>query len=172
MNDLCDRRTLLCGAAGGLTMAMSALAPEALAAAAMPWIRRFFHLYTGPDGLTRGEEIPFAAPKAGDTDRLLRRRAERLSLNSMAPNYFIDFHNANQPTLLIPLFGSIIVGLHDGKRITFGHGDIAYAEDCSGKGHTSQAGPEGCFTVQIQLVKALCPTSGSSDFSKFWFEPD
>ena len=172
MNELCNRRSLLCGAAGGLSIAVGAITPEAMAAAAMPWIRRFFHLYTGPDGLTRGEEIRIAAPKAADTDRLLRRRAERLSLNSMVPGYHIDFHNANQPTLLIPLFGSIIVGLVDGTKFTIGHGDIAYAEDCSGRGHTSEAGPEGCFTVQIQLAKSLCPASGSSDFSKFWFEPD
>jgi hypothetical protein len=90
----------------------------------------------------------------------------------MAPNFTMDFHVANQPTLLIPLFGSIVVALHDGSRYEFGHGDFAYAEDCNGKGHISGAGKDGCFTVQVQLDKSLCRPNGSFDMTKFWIEPD
>ncbi len=172
MNELLNRRTLLGGAAGGLSLALGGMAPEAMAATAMPWIRRVVHFYTGPDGQSRGEEIPFAAPKPGDTDRLLRRKAERVTLSNMAPNFRYPFHNANYPTLLIPIFGTIVVILADGKEFSVGHGEMIYAEDCTGKGHISGAGPEGCFSVQVQLVKSRCPDQGSTDFKTFWIDPD
>jgi hypothetical protein len=79
-----------------------------------------------------------------------------------------DFHVANQPTLLIPIFGTMIVGLHNGANHEFGHGDMLFAEDCTGKGHISRAGPKGAFLVQVQLPKNLCPVSGSSDRAKLW----
>jgi hypothetical protein len=163
------RRALL---GGGLAVGLDTLAPQASAAAAMPWMQRFFHLYTGPDGLTRAEQIPVPKPTPAETQWLLRRRVERLTLGASGPNYRIDFHVAKQPTLLIPLFGTIIIELADGTRHAFGHGDFAYAEDCNGKGHISQAGPEGSFSVQVQLFKPLCLASGSTDFSRFWVEPD
>ncbi len=144
----------------------------AAAEAALPWIKRAFHLYTGPDNLTRIEELKVPPPVGKDRVQLLRRHAVRISLGTMPPNYMMDFHVAAQPTLLIPLFGSIVVALHDGSKYEFGHGDFAYAEDCNGKGHISGAGKDGCFTVQVQLDKSLCRPNGSFDMTKFWVEPD
>ena len=144
----------------------------AAAEAAMPWVKRVFHLYTGRDNLTRIEELKVPPRQGQDRAQLLRRHAVRLTLSSSAPNYMMDFHVANQPTLLIPIFGSIVVGLHDGSRYEFGHGDFAYAEDCNGKGHVSGAGKDGSFTVQVQLDKSLCRANGSFDMTKFWVEPD
>jgi hypothetical protein len=164
-----DRRALL-----GNAIAASLFGSVAEGQAAdsrLPWIKRFLHLYTGDDGLTRAEMVPFDGPGAADTQQLLRRNAERVTLGSMAPGFGYDFHVANQPTLLIPLFGSIVIVLADGTVHEFGHGDVAYAEDCTGKGHISRAGKDGCFTVQVQLAKPLCPPRGSSDMARFWREP-
>jgi len=132
---------------------------------AVPWFRRVFHLYTGSDGLTRAEQLPVSAPaKGAEVGQFLRRTAERVTVAGF------DFHVANQPTLLIPIFGSMIIGLADGTHHELRHGDIAYAEDCSGKGHISRAGAQGSFMVSVQLPKALCPASGSSERSGLWHD--
>ncbi|MDE1150858.1 MAG: hypothetical protein PW843_30275 [Azospirillaceae bacterium] len=134
----------------------------------IPWIQRVFHLYTGPDGLTRAEQLPVEAPQGAQIAQLLRRTAERVSIGGTAGGAGFDFHVANQPTLLIPLFGTMIIELHNGTRYELRHGDLAYAEDCSGKGHISRSGPDGSLMVSVQLPKAGCPATGSSDISKIW----
>lgn len=137
----------------------------------MPWIRRVFHLYSGADGLTRVEQLDVIEPKGQEIATLLRRTAERVTLGGTQPNAGFGFHVANQPTLLIPLFGTMIIGLHDGTEHVLRHGDLAYAEDCTGKGHISKAGPEGSFMVAVQLPRAGCPKVGSSDMAGVWSDP-
>ncbi|MBB5686253.1 hypothetical protein [Sphingobium boeckii] len=137
----------------------------------IPWFKRIFHLYTGPDGLTIAEQLPTNEPKGQEISQLLRRKAFRVTLGGSAGGTGFDFHVAQHPTLLIPLFGTMNIGLHDGTVHTLMHGDLAFAEDCTGKGHVSRAGPEGSFMAAIQLPKEYCPASGSSDISKIWRDP-
>lgn len=135
----------------------------------IPWFTRAFHLYTGDDGKSRIESLPVNAPAMGEIALFLRREAERVSIGGTAPNAGFSFHVANQPTLLIPIFGTMLIGLEDGSFHELHHGDIAIAEDCSGKGHISRAGPQGSFMASVQMPKALCPVTGSSDRAKLWF---
>ncbi|HWU04629.1 MAG TPA: hypothetical protein VN222_17960 [Novosphingobium sp.] len=172
----------LLGMAGGMGLAATAQAESAAALAAprppvpldfpghgtMPWLKRAFHLYTGDDGLSRIETLPVTAPGMAQVAMFLRRGAERVSLGGTAPDGGFDFHVANQPTLLIPIFGTMRIGLADGTFHDLVYGDIAFAEDCTGKGHISRAGPDGSFMVSVQLPKALCPARGSSDRAKIW----
>lgn len=138
----------------------------------MPWFNRIFHLYTGPDGLTVAEQLPAGPPAGAVTAQLLRRNAERVTISGMGGNGGFGFHVANQPTLLIPIFGTMLIELHDGTVYALQHGDLAIAEDCTGKGHISRAGPEGSFMVSVQLPKSGCPATGSSDMASFWIEPN
>jgi hypothetical protein len=173
-----DRRSLIEGAALlgllGLTDSASGQAPKPAfpldfpGKGKIPWFKRIFHLYTGDDGLTRIENLPTNAPKAGEVAQLLRRAADRVTISGTSAGAGFDFHVANQPTLLIPIFGSMLVGLHDGSFHEFGHGDMLFAEDCTGKGHISRSGSRGSFIVQVQLPKKLCPAVGSSDRTKIW----
>jgi hypothetical protein len=173
-----DRRSLIEGAALfamlGLTEGASAqgIKPafplDFRGKGKIPWFKRIFHLYSGSDGLTRIENLPTNAPLSGEIGQFLRRSAERVSIGGTSAGAGFDFHVANQPTLLIPIFGSMLVGLHDGSLHEFGHGDMLYAEDCTGKGHISRSGPRGSFVVQVQLPKRLCPAVGSSDRAKLW----
>lgn len=135
----------------------------------IPWFTRAFHLYTAEDGKSRIESLPVNAPAMGEIALFLRREAERVSIGGTAPNAGFSFHVANQPTLLIPIFGTMLIGLEDGSFHELRHGDIAIAEDCSGKGHISRAGPQGSFMASVQMPKALCPVTGSSDRAKLWF---
>jgi hypothetical protein len=134
----------------------------------MPWIRRFLHLYTGDDGRAIAEVYPLRQPANEDFDQLLRRTAYRVTLGATRAGAGWDFHVANHPTLLIPLFGSLVIGLADGTQHEFGHGDVAFAEDCTGQGHRSFAGAQGAFVVQVQLPKSVCPPWGSSDMTRIW----
>jgi len=134
----------------------------------IPWLKRVFHLYSGADGLTRAEQLDVVEPRGKAIATLLRRTAARVTLGGSQPGAGFGFHVANQPTLLIPIFGSMMIGLHDGTEYELRHGDLAYAEDCTGKGHISKAGPEGSFMVAVQLPKGGCPATGSSDMTKVW----
>lgn len=183
-----SKRDFLAG--GGMLMAMMGLSHYADAAEApaavrplpgqgfpmefkgtgdpMPWIKRVFHLYSGPDGLTRAEQLDVVEPRGQEIATLLRRTAFRVTLGGSQPNAGFGFHVANNPTLLIPLFGSMIIGLHDGTEYELKHGDLAYAEDCTGEGHISKSGPEGSFMVAVQLPREGCPKVGSSDMTSVW----
>ena len=175
-----DRRALLQGiAAIGLatSAAASAEPPPPTGAAALlgchgqgriPWFTRLFHLYNGPSGKTEIALLPANAPMIGEAAQLLRRHAERVTAAGLAPHAGFDFHVANQPTLLIPIFGSMLIGLEDGSLHELRHGDLAYAEDCAGKGHVSRAGAEGSFMVSVQLPKPLCPANGRTDPAQLW----
>jgi hypothetical protein len=136
----------------------------------IPWFARAFHLYSDETGKSRIEALPVNAPATGEIALFLRRNAERVTVGGNGPNAGFSFHVANQPTLLIPIFGSMLIGLEDGSFHELRHGDIAIAEDCSGKGHISRAGPQGSFMVSVQLPKALCPATGSSDRNRLWFQ--
>ncbi|MFO1427555.1 MAG: hypothetical protein U1F11_11410 [Steroidobacteraceae bacterium] len=152
----------------GLTACATPSAATAGAAApdATPWLRRAFHMYTGKDGQSAIRALDLPAPQALASQWLLRRPAERVTMGSMAPGFMLDFHVANQPNILVPLFGTLLVKLRDGSVWSFGHGDILFAEDCSGGGHISGAGPEGCFSVSVQLPKTahcLDPQAAPAD---------
>jgi hypothetical protein len=118
-----------------------------------PWLKRAFQLYNGPDGQSVVRQIDLPGPQELESQWLLRRPAERVTMGMMGADFMMDFHVANQPNILIPLFGTLVVKLKDGSTHSFVHGDILFAEDCNGIGHMSGAGPEGCFSVSVQLPK-------------------
>lgn len=134
----------------------------------IPWFKRIFHLYTGPDGHTVAEQLPLNTPTGVQAAQFLRRTAERVTIGGTAEGAGFRPHVANQPTLLIPIFGVMLVELHDGTRHELRHGDLAIAEDCTGDGHISRAGTGGSFMVAVQLPKLGCPVTGSSDMTRFF----
>ncbi len=149
------RRSVILGGlfgalAGAHTYSASKGRSRAIAA---PWVRRVFHMYTGAGGASVIRKVP--VPKLGQatTSRLLRRPAERVTIGTIAPGFMMDFHIANQPNYLIPIFGTLVVQLKDGSNWSFGPGDILFAEDCTGGGHRSGAGPDGCFSVSVQIAR-------------------
>jgi hypothetical protein len=134
-------------AAGTAACASSAVDP------ALPWLRRAFHMYSTTDGVSAMRELELPRPQALASQWLIRREAARVTVGLMGPGYMMGFHVANQPNILIPLFGTLLVKLKDGSGWAFRHGDLLFAEDCTGGGHISGAGPEGCFSVSVQLPK-------------------
>jgi hypothetical protein len=119
----------------------------------LPWVRRVFHMYTAANGVSMIRQVAAPKPGAASTVRLLRRPAERVTIGTIAPGFMMDFHIANQPNYLIPIFGTLVVELKDGSTWNFRPGDILFAEDCTGGGHRSGGGPDGCFSVSVQIPK-------------------
>ncbi len=134
------------------------------------WLRRMFHLHTDASGESRVREVLLPKPVAGEAQYLLRRAAERVTMGSMPPNYLMDFHVANQPNLLIPLAGTLVVELKDGSRWNFVPGDALFAEDCTGSGHKSGAGPDGCFSISVQVPKTPHCLDAARDLADVLFK--
>lgn len=154
------------GKAGAAAAGAAPAAGAGNAAAAPPWLKRAFHMYTGPNGESAIREIALPAPQALASQWLLRRPAERVTMGMMGPGYTMEYHVANQPNILVPLFGTLVVKLKDGTEWAFRLGDILFAEDCTGGGHISGAGPEGCFSVSVQVPKTghcLDPKAAPAD---------
>ena len=150
--------SLLGGAGAAAAAPADATAPKPVATTGgkggpQPWLKRAFQLYNGPDGQSAIRQVDLPGPQELDSQWLLRRPAERVTMGMMGADFMMDFHVANQPNILIPLFGTLVVKLKDGSVHSFVHGDILFAEDCNGIGHMSGAGPEGCFSVSVQLPK-------------------
>jgi hypothetical protein len=158
------RDVLLAGSVGALLAGLGAVAN-----AAPPrnlWLKRAFHMFTGPGGVSQIRELALPDPQALSSQWLLRRPAERVTMGAMGPGYMMDFHVASQPNILVPLFGTLLVRLKSGETFEFTHGDILFAEDCTGGGHMSGAGSEGCFSVSVQLPKTghcLDPNADPAD---------
>ena len=153
------------GTSAALALSLAGLggsAGPALAAGEPPWAKRYFNLFANSDGLAEMRELRLMGPGAQPPHHLIRHPAARVTVGSIAPGFMYDWHVANQPNILIPIFGTLVVELRDGSRYEFGHGDILFAEDCAGSGHRSGAGPEGHFGVSVQLDKSLCPAPGES----------
>lgn len=150
--------SLLGGAGAAAAAPADATAPKPVATTGgkggpQPWLKRAFQLYNGPDGQSAIRQVDLPGPQELDSQWLLRRPAERVTMGMMGADFMMDFHVANQPNILIPLFGTLVVKLKDGSTHSFLHGDILFAEDCNGIGHMSGAGPDGCFSVSVQLPK-------------------
>ncbi|MXW19809.1 MAG: hypothetical protein F4Z95_03310, partial [Gammaproteobacteria bacterium] len=155
------RRALISASGAGAALALmlsgrSGNAAQAFPEGQIPWAKRFFNLYANAEGMAEMRELPLPHPGAQPPYQLIRHPAARVTVGSIAPGFMYDWHVANQPNILIPIFGTLVVELRDGSHYEFGHGDVLFAEDCVGSGHRSGAGSEGQFGVSVQLDKSLC----------------
>lgn len=116
-----------------------------------------YHVTTGPDGLSRVGTMTLenVVPTRYGGKRVLEAKADRVKMGIVEGGQpLMDFHVADHRTLLIPMQGSLIIDVGDGKQHRLVPGQIALAEDRTGKGHISGCGePVGkrCVTLQINL---------------------
>ena len=110
-------------------------------------------LYTGPDGLTLGEEIDMKLTSGGGTELSEMAKVTGLQFRRQAPNYFQDWHRAPRRQYVITLSGRGEVELTGGKKIQLGPGHILLAEDLTGTGHISRGvGTEDRVSLFIPLA--------------------
>lgn len=162
-SNLRNRREALQWSVGALTAAFAVGADGATAEnhrvdaggrdagpATRPWLRRFFRTYALESGESRMEQLPIV-PASAEAQQLLREPAARVTIGGMGANFRIDWHVANQPTLLVPIEGVLYVRTTDECEYELVPGDVLRAEDLTGRGHVSGAGAPGCFLIQVQL---------------------
>jgi quercetin dioxygenase-like cupin family protein len=90
-------------------------------------------LYTGEDGESHFEELDPASHPALAS---LQPTQGNIVFRTFEPGYFSDWHGAPRRQLVFTLSGEMEIGLGDGTSRRFGPGDILWAEDLTGRGHT------------------------------------
>ena len=101
-------------------------------------------LYAGSDGEShfKDVEVEFQetdfAPPSVRANVSLFMPATECGFVTVPPGWYEDWHLAPQRQFLFYLAGQVEVRASDGEVRTFGPGDIALAEDTTGKGHVSR----------------------------------
>lgn len=95
-------------------------------------------LFSGPDGESHfGEvDLPEITTAWGSVKSPIQECAG-WEIGESPPGRFLDFHVARVPRVLIVLSGALEVGVGSGEVRRFGAGSALYAQDTTGRGHTS-----------------------------------
>ena len=91
-------------------------------------------LYSGDDGDSHIEEIDTTTHPAWNT----LHNAKGLVFRSSPSCDFSDWHIAPRRQYIITLSGEAEIGLADGTIHKLGPGDVNFAEDLTGHGHTTR----------------------------------
>jgi hypothetical protein len=97
-------------------------------------------LYGGEDGLSHFERISVKFVPVPGSPGTVEQSEPSIATKSYivrcAPGYFADWHNADIRRYVITISGRAEVGVAGGEKFVVGPGEIALAEDLTGKGHT------------------------------------
>jgi hypothetical protein len=97
-------------------------------------------LYTGADGLTHVEQMNVKfSPVLGDQATV--EESEPVKVTSAyivraAAGFFGSWHNAGKRRYVVTISGRAEIEIANGQKITLEPGQLALAEDLTGKGHT------------------------------------
>lgn len=105
-------------------------------------------IYTGEDGKTHFEDLDLLSHD--EHTELLREKAT-LTLRRFPADYYSDWHTAPRPQYIIILSGQMEIGIGDGTKRQFGPGDIVFADDLTGQGHTTASVGEPRVSATIPL---------------------
>ena len=105
-------------------------------------------LYSGSDGQSHFEEVDLAAhPELGQLQPV-----KGVLFRTTEPGHFSDWHNAPQRQFVFTIAGEMEITIGDGTKRKFGPGDVLWAEDLTGRGHTTRyGGTEPRVTATIPL---------------------
>ncbi|HLG69710.1 MAG TPA: hypothetical protein VK009_04720 [Chloroflexota bacterium] len=93
---------------------------------------KFLHLYSGDDGKSHIDEMTLES-HPGLTEL---HGAKGVMFRSTPAGDFMDWHHAPRRQYVIMLAGEMEIGLGDGSVHRMGPGDVLFAEDLTGQGHT------------------------------------
>lgn len=106
---------------------------------------KIVHITTGADGESH---VTVTAPEFTENDR---RRTTPQSAESISfmkrEEGFIEFHPAPRRQYMLYLTARVEIGLGDGSSVIMEPGDALYAEDTTGRGHTSRVLQAGVCAV-------------------------
>lgn len=105
-------------------------------------------IYTGPDGLSRAEEV--AMKMNGGVTEMMKVSGAQFSRRPPGPAS--DWHTGPRRQFVITLSGRAELTVGNGQKVPVGPGHINLIEDTTGKGHiTHNLGPDDRIVVTIPL---------------------
>lgn len=95
-------------------------------------------LYTGDDGESHFEAIPFVFEPDRHMDTTPMQAARSVAIRRVAPGVVLDWHPAPRRQYLFTLAGAWDIECGDGAVERFQAGDVMLADDLTGHGHKSR----------------------------------
>ena len=92
-------------------------------------------IYPGEDGKSHFEHVD---PKEWQADWEVDPAKGPINFRSRDPGYFYDLHNESRRQYVITLSGQVDVEIGDRTKLLFGPGDVIFAMDLSGQGHSTR----------------------------------
>ena len=92
-------------------------------------------IFPGEDGKSHFEH---ADVKDWQTDWEVDPAKGPINFRSRDVGYFYDLHNESRRQYVITISGQVDVALGDGTTLRFGPGDVIFAEDLTGQGHSTR----------------------------------
>ena len=106
-------------------------------------------IFTGPDGLSRAEQVEMTLN--GNVTEMMKATGVQFSRRAPAPAS--DWHTGPRRQFVITLSGRAEIEVAGGRKVAIGPGHINLIEDTTGKGHiTHNLGPDDRIVVTIPLA--------------------
>ena len=118
---------------------------------------KVIRVYAGEDGESHFEaaELPYQRIADGlkGAEATAMRGASGIQFRRSPPGHYIDWHPAPARQYVIILQGQSKITIGDGSYHTFGTGDVLFADDLTGRGHTTEVvGSEPRVSIFVPLI--------------------
>ena len=118
------------------------------------WNVNVVRIYTGADNRSHFEELRLPLGEIVQGDRVSERSALIPTANMLFRENPLgrseEYHTPKQRQFVITISGAVEITCADGRRV-FGPGDVLFAEDLSGEGHSNRElhGPRRSLIIQV-----------------------
>ena len=99
---------------------------------------KVIRVYSGEDGESHFQTVELAYQRIGDAEATAMRGASGIQFRRSPPGHYIDWHPAPARQYVIILQGRSKITIGDGSSHTFSTGDVLFADDLTGRGHTTE----------------------------------
>ena len=101
---------------------------------------KVIRVYSGDDGESHFEtvELPYQPIADAQAEVTTMRGASGIQFRHSPPGQYIDWHTAPARQYVIILQGQSKITVGDGSSHTFATGDVLFADDLTGRGHTTE----------------------------------
>ena len=118
---------------------------------------KVIRVYSGEDGESHFEafQLPYQPIVGGLTgaEATDTRGASGIQFRRSPPGHYIDWHPAPARQYVIILQGQSKITIGDGSSHRFGTGDVLFADDITGRGHTTEVvGDEPRVSIFVPLT--------------------
>ena len=114
---------------------------------------KVIRVYSGEDGESHFEAVELPYQRISDAEVTAMRGASGIQFRRSPSGHYIDWHPAPARQYVIILQGQSKITIGDGSSHTFGTGDVLFADDLTGRGHTTEVvGDEPRLSIFVPLT--------------------